>query len=347
MKILEDVLALYKLDARNFRINAIGTGLINNTWVVESDSEKYILQKINSAVFKDPFLIADNIDKIEQFLKTSNREYFFIPLMKTATGLSMVQINDDLYFRMFPFIPDSHTLDVVETPDQAFEAAKQFGQFTKVLSGIDINTLNITLPHFHDLSLRYNQFIEALQKGNTERIRETSALIDTLKKHVGIVEEYNNIIHNPGFKLRVTHHDTKISNVLFDKQGKGICVIDLDTVMPGYFISDMGDMMRTYLSPVSEEESDFSKIEIRDEFYNAIVEGYNYYMNDELTEVEKRYMLYSGKFMIYMQALRFLTDYLLDDVYYGARYEGHNYIRAQNQSILLQKLIEKETLIAS
>jgi hypothetical protein len=130
--------------------------------------------------------------------------------------------------------------------------------------------------------------------------------------------------------------------VLFDKNNKGLCVIDLDTVMPGYFISDVGDMMRTYLSPVSEEEKEFEKIIVRNDFFEAIIEGYGGEMNDELTTVEKDYFLFSGKFMIYMQALRFLTDYLNNDIYYGAKYEGHNLIRAKNQLTLLQRIIEME-----
>ncbi|MEZ5027700.1 MAG: hypothetical protein R2765_02815 [Ferruginibacter sp.] len=129
---------------------------------------------------------------------------------------------------------------------------------------------------------------------------------------------------------------------MFDEAGKGLCVIDLDTVMPGYFISDVGDMMRTYLSPVSEEEKDFRKINIRDDFYEAIVKGYYRQMKDELTQTEKKYFFYSGTFMIYMQAIRFLTDYLNNDIYYGAKYPGHNLVRAGNQAVLLQRLLEKE-----
>jgi hypothetical protein len=112
--------------------------------------------------------------------------------------------------------------------------------------------------------------------------------------------------------------------------------------MPGYFISDVGDMMRTYLSPVSEEEKDFSKIEVRDEFYKAIVQGYYSEMKEELTDAEKNYFFYGGKFMIYMQALRFLTDHINGDVYYGAKYEGHNLVRANNQIVLLQELVKKQ-----
>ena len=139
--------------------------------------------------------------------------------------------------------------------------------------------------------------------------------------------------------MRVTHHDTKISNVLFDSNDKGICVIDLDTVMPGYFISDVGDMMRTYLSPVTEEEQDFTKVDVRLEIYEAIVQGYLNSMKNELTEEEKKHFFYAGSFMIYMQALRFITDYLNNDIYYSADYPAHNYTRAANQVILLQKFI--------
>ena len=153
-------------------------------------------------------------------------------------------------------------------------------------------------------------------------------------------------MHNPSFKLRVTHHDTKISNVLFNQEDKGLCVIDLDTVMPGYFISDVGDMIRTYLSPANEEEKDFSKIEIREEYFSAIWKGYMSEMNDELSTEEKNHFIYAGKFMIYMQAIRFLTDHLNNDIYYGAKYPGHNLVRAGNQAVLLQRLLEKEALLS-
>jgi Ser/Thr protein kinase RdoA (MazF antagonist) len=163
-----------------------------------------------------------------------------------------------------------------------------------------------------------------------------------LKNYCSIADEFQALTKTGELKKRVTHHDTKISNVLFDEHDKGLCVIDLDTVMSGYFISDVGDMMRTYLSPVSEEESDFSKIEVRDEYFDAILGGYLGEMKDELTDLEKTLFVYAGKYMIYMQALRFLTDHLNKDRYYGAKYPGHNLVRANNQIDLLNKLIEKE-----
>ncbi len=340
-----DVLALYGFKSGEYTIESYGSGLINSTCLVKTGTEVYVLQRINNHIFSNPYLIADNIDKISEHIRKTGADCFFAAPIQTGDGRSVVRVEQG-YYRLFPFVKSSHTIDVVQTTRQAYEAARQFGKFTKSLSGIDIHRLNITLPAFHDLSLRYRQFLEALSGGNPDRICAVNALIEELKSYAGIVEEYGKIKDNPDFKLRVTHHDTKISNVLFDEEDNGICVIDLDTVMPGYFISDVGDMMRTYLCPVSEEESAYEKIEVREEFYFAIVQGYESYMKEELTPIEQQYFFYSGKFIIYMQALRFLTDYLNNDVYYGARYPDHNLVRATNQTTLLRRLMEKESVLS-
>jgi thiamine kinase-like enzyme len=202
--------------------------------------------------------------------------------------------------------------------------------------------LKITIPGFHDLSVRYTQFEEACSTGSATRIAQAEQEIEFLRNNASIVKTFQTIQSSKLFKIRVTHHDTKISNVLFDQFDKGICVIDLDTVMPGYFISDVGDMLRTYLSPVSEEEKDLSKIRVRNDYFSAILEGYLSCMAADLNNEELEQFVYSGMFMIYMQAIRFLTDHLNNDVYYGAAYEGHNFIRAKNQITLLTRLQEKE-----
>lgn len=343
---IQSVLNTYGLQKNLLTMEKFGSGLINHTWKITTPDKNYILQRVNHQVFSEPENISSNISQIAAYLQLHHPEYSFAAPVISNTGLQMIYVKDEGYFRMFPFVPGSHSKNIVETPEQAFEAAAQFARFTKMLSGFNIDKLKITIPQFHDLSLRYQQFLDALQKGNKERILETAELIQSLKNNRAIADEYEKIKSNSSFKLRVTHHDTKISNVLFNAEDKGICVIDLDTVMPGYYISDVGDMMRTYLSPVDEEEKDFSKIEIREEFYKAIVEGYYSEMKEELSEIEKQYFFYAGKFIIYMQSLRFLTDYLNDDVYYGAAYEGQNFIRAKNQLILLQKLIEKEPVLS-
>lgn len=341
---LQSILQAYGLEEKSVRVVSFGTGLINGTWKVTTPDRQFILQRINTDVFKAPQSIADNIRLLAEFLQKHHPDYDFVAPVPSLNGEEMIH-NEDGFFRLFPFVVDSHSIDVVGSPEEAYEAARQFGRFTRLLSRFDSSRLKSTIPDFHNLNLRYQQFLQALLYGNHQRITESASLIDLILRCENIVTESNKIISNGTLRLRVTHHDTKISNVLFDSKNKGLCVIDLDTVMPGFFISDIGDMMRTYLSPVSEEECDFTKIQVRPEYYYAIVEGYLSEMEDELSATEKSYLFYAGEFMIYMQAVRFLTDHLNNDQYYGAAYEGHNYNRAMNQIVLLQRLKEKRSAL--
>lgn len=329
------------------RIEPLTSGLINRTWKVDDGERQFILQQINDHVFKKPYNLAANIRMIDEYLKDHSPDYLFVSPIRNVHNQDLVYEKDHGYFRLFPFIEGSHTINVVTTPEQSFEAAFQFGKFTRLLSQFDVTKLHITIPDFHNLTLRYHQFENALEIGNVDRIKESQTLIKEIKRRTGIVEEFEKFRKRPDVKQRVTHHDTKISNVLFDQHGKGMCVIDLDTIMPGYFISDVGDMMRTYLSPANEEEKDFKAIEIREDFFGAIAHGYISAMRNELTTTEQKLMFYSGLFMIYMQALRFLTDHINNDIYYGAQYEGHNFVRAGNQIDLLKKMEEKKEILES
>lgn len=320
------------------KIESLTSGLINKTWKVTEGNVEYIVQQINHQIFKKPLEVAHNIRMVDDFLKKNAPSYLFVSPVAATTGEDILHFQGEGYFRVFPFIRHTHTIDVVTSPDQAFEAAFQFGTFTRNLSGFSASQLHVTIPDFHNLSLRYEQFENAVKHGNSARIKQSKSLIDSAKGYTHILAEFEKIRTHAAVKLRVTHHDTKISNVLFNNHGKGVCVIDLDTIMPGYFISDVGDMFRTYLSPANEEEHDFSKIEIREEFFKAIISGYISAIGHELTNEEKSLVFYAGLFLTYMQAIRFLTDYCNNDIYYGARYEEQNFVRAGNQFDLLQKL---------
>lgn len=343
---LEDVLSVYGLKEVLKEIVPFGRGLINRTWKVTTEGRTYILQQVNDTIFQNPETIAGNIGAIASYLKERYPSYFFVAPVTAADGRQMIFLKEKGFFRLFPFVEGSHSIDVVSNPDQAWEASKQFGLFTQVLSEMDASRLKETIPGFHNLSLRFKQFLKALEQGTAARREKALPHVQKLLAHYPIVRQYELIMVNPAFRLRLAHHDTKISNVLFDEHNKGLCVIDLDTVMPGFFISDVGDMMRTYLSPVSEEEEDFSKIEIREEVYRAVVDGYYSAMKTVLSEAEKACFFYAGQFMIYMQSLRFCTDYLNNDFYYGAQYKEHNLVRSQNQLILLERLLEKENSLA-
>ena len=327
-------------------VNKISGGLINATWKVTDEDREYILQQINTNVFKRPEAIAENNWLLAEYTKWHRPDYLFVSEIPTVNGDTLFK-NQEGCFRLLHFVNDSHTISVVQNPSQAFEAAHQFGMFTKMFSGFDALALKTTIPDFHNLTLRYQQFEESIRSGNQARVGECQQEIQQLKSFSYLVTEYEEFINHPQSKLRVTHHDTKISNVLFDSHNKGVCVIDLDTVMAGYFFSDVGDMMRTYLSPASEEELDFCKIIIREEFFKAIASGYLLAMGGELTAHERNSLCKAGYWITYMQALRFLTDYFYDDRYYGAAYPNHNFNRAKNQQVLLQCMVDKDDLLSS
>ena len=343
---LEMILHQFGIDAGGAAIIPIHQGLINHTWKIETALKAFILQQVNHTVFERPLDVADNISLVAAYLSRHSPGYVFPAPVKTIHGENLFKSAAGQYYRVFPFIGGSHTINSVQTPEQAFEAAKQFGKFTAVLRDFDTSQLKTTIPSFHDLEMRYQQFLEALDNGNEERKKESAEIIECLQNWSHIVETFKQLKSDPDFKVRVTHHDTKINNVLFDASDKAICVIDLDTLMPGYFISDVGDMMRTYLSEATEEQ-DPGEVRVRLDMYEAIVTGYLKEMKDDLTVKEKENFFYAGEFMIYMQALRFLTDHLNNDRYYGAAWPGQNFKRALNQVTLLQQFLALKEMVQS
>lgn len=339
----DKILKQYGLDQAKYKVIEFGSGLINSTWKI-CGTENFILQQINTNVFTNPYAISQNTALLQAYLKETAPDYLFVAPLKTIDGNYMVQNEVNEYFRLFPFVEDSVTLTEISNPENAFEAARQFGRFTYMLRGFNLQKLAYPLPDFHNLKLRSDQFEEAVKNAGADRLEIADNLIKEVYAYSEIVDTYNQLTQGNLLPMRVIHHDTKISNVLFDKNGNGICVIDLDTVMPGYFLSDIGDMMRTYLSPANEEEKDFSKIYINKESFYAIYRGYQAGMNHALTDTEKQYFIYAGKFIIYMQVIRFLADYLNGDTYYHTTYPQQNLIRAQNQMVLLNKYTELESV---
>lgn len=338
---MERALEAFGISPDQCSSSLIGHGLINQTWKIDTENNSYILQRINKEVFKRPEDIAWNIQSIAAYLSGKEPGYLFVGALPTMEGTYFYE-DDGGFFRLMPYVPDSVTIDTVEDADQAYEAARQFGRFTRLLSDFDASVLKVTLPDFHNLTLRFRQFEAAVAGADQDRLEQATALIRQSYEMRGIVDQYMEVVSKELIPRRVIHHDTKISNVLFDRNNKGLCVIDLDTVMPGYIISDLGDMMRTYLSPVNEECKDLSRIEVRSDFFDAIIRGYSSEMEEVLTEQERELLIYSGKFMIYMQAIRFLADFLNGDIYYSTSYAGQNLVRAENQFCLLKKYLEKE-----
>lgn len=346
---IENVLAEYGFDGTSCKSKAFGTGHINSTFLIsdQDNNKEYVLQSINQTVFKEPQIIADNMRLVADYLKDNYPSYLFVGSIKTLKGDEMAVVNGN-YWRLTEFIENSMSFETLTDPEQAYEAAVQFGRLSKLLDGFDASSLKASIPGFHDLNLRYEQFKEALSN-TTEALKQNAAEeIEKALNYSFIVDYFNSYKSSPDFPDRVMHHDTKINNMLFDKDSeKGICVIDLDTLMPGKFISDLGDMMRTYLCAYSENEPDTDKIFIRTEYFEAIVKGYLSEMGSILSDTEKNMILFSGKYLIYMQAIRFLTDYLNGNVYYRTSYPEHNLIRTRNQLKLLSEFFNKEKLLQS
>ncbi|MPR35440.1 phosphotransferase enzyme family protein [Salmonirosea aquatica] len=319
-----------------------GSGHINDTFLVEAeDGARFVLQKINAAVFRVG-AIANNLRLAARHLAKQHPDYLFVAPIPTLAGDELMELAGESW-RLTPFVKNSYSINEATTPQQAYEAARQFGLLARNLDGLDMSRFEATIPDFHNLSFRYRQFQEALAATTDARRSTAQDVIEYFLKKNEIVDTYESLLQNSDFPDRLMHHDTKINNVLLDADTQqGLAVCDLDTLMPGKVISDLGDMIRTFVSPVSEESSDFEKVVVREDFYRALIEGYLAEMKTVLTETEKSAIFYSGLFLVYMQGIRFLADYLNDDVYYPIQYPEHNLDRASNQMVLLQDLYRKE-----
>lgn len=326
-----------------FMVEPMTGGLINQSYKVTSkhSGESFLLQKINETVFSNPGVVQSNYEKIWKHLRDKVSGYL-IPEPKQFPGDTTIFFDShNNYWRVFEFIYGSQTFESPENVMQAKSVAGTFGRFTACFNDFDIEKLNVVIPGFHNLSHRYKQFEQSLHQHRFERLKKASLLIDELRKRERYASLYDVFTESDEFPLRVMHHDAKISNVLFDEDsGHVMCPVDFDTCMPGYFFSDLGDMIRSMAASSHENDNDIEKLRIRKDFYEAILEGYLEKMDETLSGSEKKYIHHSGLLIIYMQALRFMTDYLNGDTYYKTSYEEHNFDRAKNQVTLLQKLEE-------
>jgi Ser/Thr protein kinase RdoA (MazF antagonist) len=331
---------LYDLPSESLILTRAGSGHINETYIAKGNQQSWIVQKLNHRVFTQPEAIEKNIQRCQAYLQEKDPDYLFLAPIKNKKGCYTTKIADS-YWRIFPFISEGIAFDTLSDPKQAYEAAKKFGELSRLLHGIPLGNFKETIPAFHNLSLRFKQFEQALTNAPEKLKKAAEKAIALAVAHQDIAETFEHL--KKILPLRVQHHDTKISNVLLQKDSfNGICVIDLDTLMPGYFLSDLGDMMRTYLCAYDENETDLAKITIREDYFAALMSGYLSKMADILTVEEKNQLLFAGKFILYMQALRFLSDYLQGSIYYPVSYPEQNLIRSLNQFQLLQSIVEKE-----
>ena len=342
------IAARFYPEGKFYSCEPYGSGHIHETFLLAKllgkNIKKYILQRFNSNVFKEPEKVLNNIRKITSHLEKKSEK------LQDSLYLSMVPAIDNLfwyidelnnYWRCFEFIENSYTIDRVEDNSQAYEAARIFGNFLLSLSEFKTTDLEITIPDFHNIQKRLEWFDESEAKGNKQRINVASQEIKQVNHHKKLAAEYSDIL--PGLPVRVTHNDTKINNILFNKStGKGMCVIDLDTVMPGTVLSDFGDIVRTFTNSANEDEQDLRKVFFNPGNFKELTVGFLEGTETILKPVEKNHLILGGKIIIYMQAVRFLTDYLAGDPYYKIDYPDHNLVRTKNQLKLLDSFLEHE-----
>ena len=331
---------LYNLPVLGWKIEPVGSGHINDTYIAKGNQQSWIVQKLNHRVFTQPEAIEQNIQLCQAYLQEKDPNYLFLAPITNQKGAYTTKIANS-YWRIFPFISEGIAFDTLSDPKQAYQAAKKFGELSRLLDGVTLADFKETIPAFHDLSLRFKQFEQALDQAPEQLKAAAKEAITLALANQDSVLTFEKL--KKTLPLRIQHHDTKISNVLLHKDTyTGVCLIDLDTLMPGYFLSDLGDMMRTYLCAYDENEADLSKISIREEYFKAMVSGYLSEMSEVLSPEEKATILFAGKFILYMQAIRFLSDYLQGSIYYPISYPEQNLIRSLNQFQLLKSIVEKE-----
>ena len=324
-------------------IEILKGGLIHHTYKVSysGQTEQVVLQCINQTMFHHPEDIIHNYQLV--YNAVLGKEGITIPPLIPAQDGRLFYIDEQQQFwRAIRFVPDSYTALVPQDAAAARLTAHCFARFTSALGSVEIDLLKPVIPRFHDLAMRYDQFEKAILTATQQRLLTATHVIAELRQRHHLVEFYNTAINHPDRYLRrVMHHDCKLSNILLDLHShKAICPVDLDTVMPGLYFSDLGDMIRSMACSVDENSTDWAGIAIRPDFYEAIVEGYLAGIGDQLTKEEKKNIHQAGLMMVYMQALRFITDHLSNDVYYQISYTEQNLNRALNQLLLLEKLEE-------
>ena len=328
-------------------ITPLSGGLINHTYKVKAaEGNSILLQRFNTDVFKSPQAIQGNYRKIVNFAK-DNKLSIRLPEPIPASDGSLLFIDEESgYWRAFGFIENTVSFLTAILPEQAFTTAKTFGKFAASLNDFPASELQTTIPDFHNLSFRYRQFLQSIETAGPDRKQIAAPWIEALLERSHYNDFYASMLASPeDFKLRVMHHDAKIANMLFDAVSREVvCVVDFDTTMPGYYFSDLGDMIRSMACSHDENHVQFEDLSIREDFYQALVDGYLEEMAAVLTEVEKQNIHQCGLLMYYMQALRFLAEYLNNDIYYRIGYPEQNLHRAINQITLLKQL---ETLLKS
>ena len=349
-KTKEDLLRIldqFQLKEKVVSVEPFGNGHINDTLkvTVENNEVKYVLQRINHLIFNNVDMLQNNIHTVTTHIRRKLEEKGVADIdRKVLTFLPAKDgknyyFDGDSYWRVCLFIPRSKSYEEV-SPELSYEAGKAFGEFQSMLSDLPEGALGETIPNFHNMEFRLQQFHEAIANDPAGRLEEVSSLVEEIEKRADSMCIQERMYREGKLKKRTNHCDTKVNNILFDEEGNVLCVIDLDTVMPGCVLSDIGDFIRTAGNTVAEDDENLDNVRVNIPIFEAYTRGYMETARSFLTPMEIQLLPYGGRLLTYMQTVRFLTDYINGDVYYKIHRPKHNLIRTKAQFKLLQSLEE-------
>ena len=328
-------------------ITPLGNGLINDTYkIMVSDQPKYVLQRINNAVFTDVEMLQNNIEAVTSHIRQKyerqgvadiNRRV--LHFLKADTGKTYV-VEDDKYWRVMDFIADSYTYEAV-TPGYAYYAGRSFGDFESLLTDLEVPIGEI-IPDFHNIEFRLKQLDEVVAKDSVGMMREVEVqnYVYRIRAVADVMCLGERLYREGKLPKRICHCDTKVNNMLFDKDGNVLCVIDLDTVMPSFVFSDFGDFLRSAANTGAEDDPNLDNIHFNIEIFKSFAEGYLEGTKSFLLQIEKENLPYAATLFPYMQAVRFLTDYINGNTYYKIQYPTHNLVRTRAQWKLYEEAVK-------
>ncbi len=313
----------FGIESDDIEFVPVSQGYIHNSYFVQIKGEiAFVLQRINETVFTNPLRIQKNIDRAIDTLGDS--EYSKIHFLKTKTGQTLYK-GPEGYWRIMEYIPASVVHESLNDPGLAYQAGKVLGKFHNLTNNLNPEDFEIIIPGFNDLSFRMKEFETAMESADRDSKSKARTEIEYVETKWPVIKN----VLDKKLPLRVCHNDSKLSNILFDRFGKALCLIDLDTIMPGYFYYDFGDAVRTIVNPVSENETDLSRVEFKLDFFEAFLRG----LKDseiQLTQDEISTLVLGCAYMPFLHGLRALTDYLNGNIYYKVNYPDQNLDRAKN-----------------
>jgi hypothetical protein len=353
-KQLQEISRQFQIYGEILHAETLKIGHINETYSATYNQGgtrvRYIHQKINKGVFKNPLAVMKNVARVTTHLRKkleaqdardiTRRSLILIP---TRQGQSYFRSAEGEYWRTFVFIEGVETFEAVQSPQQALQAGRAFGEFQRLLVDMPGERLHDTIPNFHNTRKRFSALQQAVQNDHYNRAKDARPEIEFALEHEPIVDVILNGMAKGKIPERVTHNDTKFNNVMMDVlTGEAMCIVDLDTVMPGCALYDFGDMVRTTTSPTLEDEQDLSKVKMQMPMFKKLSEGYLSTAGQFLTKSEKGCIAFSGKLITFEIGIRFLTDFLSGDTYFRIHRPGHNLDRCRTQFKLVESIERQE-----